>query len=140
MVSPAIFKREGRVADWRSTLSHRSEQRREKDPRFDSYSQLLDRVKAMNETREVSLHVEERKKMARAERELRDWQEKLNPDSEDQADGKRNIQNDLVLQESLKICADLIELASGSAAEPLARTAPLEKRRLSEAIADWLRK
>ncbi|OGV73102.1 MAG: hypothetical protein A2269_01625 [Lentisphaerae bacterium RIFOXYA12_FULL_60_10] len=80
--------------------------RRQQDPRFQAYTNLLARLTAMQETRELSLDLDTRRQMAQTEQSLRDLQQQF--ESEEDTP-KVKPDTDLVLQESLNILADLIK-------------------------------
>jgi len=87
-------------------LLEKSEKRRAESEQFTAYAKLLERVEAMNKTKELTLNVEERKRVALAEEDLRRLQEKLSGGPGD-ADDKEAVQ-DVVLTEALGILSDFV--------------------------------
>jgi carboxyl-terminal processing protease len=84
-------------------LREKSLVRREADPRFQSYADLLERSRARQEAETITLQRDAREELARYEKELRDQIDQKNPET-----GKTD---DLILGETLRIIRDLIELA-----------------------------
>ncbi len=106
MVAPALYEKISNVDTIVGELNARTELRRSKDPDFERYNRVLDRVKKLNDTDEVSLVLSNRVQDATAESEideLRDAEEAMIGDGE-----KREKADDVVRSEALRILADLI--------------------------------
>ncbi len=99
------------------TLVEASAKRRLTDERFVAYTQLLERVRKMNDTEELSLNLVTRKQQALVERELYDAQNRLmeQTSGEDAADKDKG--QDLVLLETLNILSDYVDLTGDGAAK-----------------------
>ena len=89
-------------------LRKQSKERLAANPRYAVYAKLLERVQLINETKTLSLNIEERMKIASAEKELRELQKTLTPD-DDEKDAEGNAtDSDLVMDEALAILSDFI--------------------------------
>ncbi len=88
-------------------LEQKSLARRSTDPRFTSFSDLLQRSRERQESETITLELEKRRELAASEKELRKQIEEINPDT-----GKKD---DLILSEALNIMGDLIMVESGKA-------------------------
>lgn len=86
------------------TLRERSLQRRENDGEFQVYTNLLQRIARLNQSDALPLHIERRRELVHAERDLADPRVRFAT-----RPGETNRQ-DLVLSESLKILSDLVIL------------------------------
>ena len=95
-------------------LRRKSVARRQSDPRFEAYGKLLKRIEVVNETDSVPLNLEKRKELARTEKELADLQETLAASTASPTaaagTGTNAVPPDLVLDESLRILADMVQL------------------------------
>ncbi len=107
---PVRFRRVGDLDMLIKKLITNSETRRTDDPRFAARNELLKRLTAVQKAKEISLNLKQRRVRATEERELRELQEQdaVTGDGEEKSDG------DLILQESLKILADMISINLGS--------------------------
>ncbi|MBN1556686.1 MAG: carboxy terminal-processing peptidase [Lentisphaerae bacterium] len=86
-----------------------SQDRRDANPRFDAYRRYLDRIAMLQTNVLVSLVIDKRRELARTEKALSDLQEDLALQAlPGEADG--DDQPDLVLEETLRILADLVPL------------------------------
>lgn len=93
-------------------------ERRAKDPRFETWDRTRNQIAERMQAAELPLNLEARIRLARAERELDRLQEDLDV-GERQRD--EDFKKDLVLQESLRILADMVawrEAQRSPAAEP----------------------
>ncbi len=88
-----------------------SEKRRETDPKFETYSKLMSRMKERQDADEISLNIEDRLALARSERELQN----MLKDADQTAEGDKKT--DIVLSETLNILSDLITLNQKAQAE-----------------------
>jgi len=88
-------------------LGEGSRERRAGDARFLAYGKLLEGLKAINARRDITLNIEERRKLAATEKQLIDLQNEMAA-AEDAPPGKKN--GDLILDETLSILADLVLL------------------------------
>ena len=105
-VTPATYEPVAYLSDLIQKLRMNSFNRRMVDDRFRQHAKLLDRVETISQTREITLNLEARKAMALEEREIR----KLRDAEMDKSDEDDSERRDLVLDESLNILADLVEL------------------------------
>ena len=137
LIRPAFYQPVNSVKEWRNALSDASDKRREKDARFTAQKQLLDRIREMNETKIVPLQIAKRRDLARAERELRDLQE----EAISTPDGKDNEEkNDLVLDETLNILADMVTLSKKTKATEANKAAEADSMgQLENGFIKWLR-
>jgi carboxyl-terminal processing protease len=112
------------LAELIPVLAKRSRERRANDPRFDARRQLLERFAQRREAEGISLNIEERRKLARAEEDLLATQNQdaedgpMEPIEEDVTDDDSTDDKkkpDLILGEALQIVVDMIEQP---AAEP----------------------
>ncbi len=108
LIRPAFYQPVNSIQKWRDALSEASEKRRDKDARFTAQKQLLERIREMNDTQIVPLQLDKRRELALAERELRDLQDEAISTPENKDDEKKN---DLVLDETLNILADMVALS-----------------------------
>ena len=113
-------------------LRARSELRRGSDPRFEAYRQLLERVEKMNADAEVPLNIDRRREIARAEKELSELQESLAEQEAGEGDSEQTT--DLVLEEALRILADIVIFEPPPPPSP-----PAPERNVADSIADWLK-
>jgi carboxyl-terminal processing protease len=88
-------------------LEQKSLARRSADPRFTSFSDLLERSRERQQSETITLELEKRRELAASEKELRKQIEEINPET-----GKKD---DLILGEALNIMGDLIILENGKA-------------------------
>jgi carboxyl-terminal processing protease len=133
-VPPAHFAPVADLSALRPVLKTKSQTRRSKDPLFEAYDKLLERVRVVNQAKELSLHIDARRKRAKMEQELSAFQDRLSESEEGRDPKKKN--SDLVLLESMRILADLITLQ-----KKLVAPAPKpESRRKSvwQSIMEWL--
>jgi carboxyl-terminal processing protease len=120
------------------TLRANSEKRRAADSHFAAYGKLLARLETINKTTEVPLSLKARLLMAKSERELQDMQKDAeDAEAEDVPDkNKAHKTPDLVLDEALRILADLAKL------QPVAPQAALYpqngERRPATSMLDWV--
>jgi carboxyl-terminal processing protease len=96
-------------------LRKRFEERRKADPRFAAQAKVLARVAERQKSTEIPLQLDERLALARAEKGLNELEEKaLRDPAEDGAPPEGERSPDLFLDESLRILADLLDLAQAS--------------------------
>ena len=119
-------------------LRERSRQRRDSDPRFAAYRKLLERIDAMNKTRELPLDLATRREFARTEKELAELQNKLSPEEEANQEENGATRRDVVLAEALSVLVDYVALCEGEPAL-FAQPAASSKRGLAESIMDWMK-
>jgi carboxyl-terminal processing protease len=120
-------------------LRRRSEQRRAGDERFAAYAKLLSRIEEMSRDADVPLNIVERRKLARAEKELNDMQRRLAPDVEGDENGAKDT--DLILDEGLHVLADFVALqnASPRTEAVAAQQSDEEQRTWADFLSDWLK-
>ncbi len=114
-VSPAMYSMFDNLQDIIPQLHQTSEQRRSDDTRFQAYLEMLDRIRDMNESQNITLHLETRREHQRTERELTEIQNQLMDqvritDPEDDAEVKEEQFTDLVKEEAMQIMADWIQM------------------------------
>jgi len=141
-VGPASYKPVADLAPLIPTLRTNSEKRCAGDPRFIAYRQLLQRIETINKAEELPLDLDERRALAKSEKELSSLEAELDPESEGGAEDtkKSDISRDLVLQESLRILADYVVMKrkEPKTAEPPTTAAYPGKKSLAQSIAEWL--
>ncbi|MBM4163777.1 MAG: hypothetical protein FJ222_04990 [Lentisphaerae bacterium] len=96
---------------WIPELRARAAERLAANKRYRTYSRLVQHVREMSENTTIPLERQARRAQAAAERELRKMQEE-----EEGAvrAGRKNEEDDLILQESLSILSDLIDVSAGA--------------------------
>jgi len=106
-VQPAMYRTNKGLTELLPLLAEQSKERIENDEEFQLFLQRRERLKERYETKTVSLSLEERIAEAEAEKELDDIQSGafLNDDEEDEEEA-----NDIVLNETLEILSDIIDL------------------------------
>jgi len=112
-VYPAFYEPQTAVKDLVPTLTSESKARREQDPRFATYSKVLEKVGERQKTKEISLNVDERIGLAKSERELQDELRK----TEETGEKDDKTAKDIVLSETLSILSDLVIHLDQAAAE-----------------------
>jgi carboxyl-terminal processing protease len=123
-VEPAPFARIADLNPAIATLREKSAKRRQADTRFDAYGKWLERVKTLSDSNTLTLRLEERIKLAQMERELAELQRTLGTEDDDgEEPNTPTAKLDLVLEEGLRILADLVDLQ----AQPKAALAQTEK-------------
>ena len=135
---------DGRMKEVIPVLREKSEKRRAADPRFSAYLKLLDRIAEINKLKEIPLSLEKRRELSRMEKEMSDLQKRFVPDDDDGEevkegnDSTRNLSQDLVLEESLKI---LIDLASLQKESPSIVSQPVNppRKTITDILDEWLR-
>ncbi len=110
-VDPAMYSAYGDLQEVIPQLRETSEARRQEDPRFQAYLEMLERIRSMNETEKITLHKETRRDHQRTERELTEIQNQLM----DQAgvtdtEEEEETFSDLVKLEALQIMADWVQM------------------------------
>ena len=136
LVQSAFYRKEGHVGKWGDKLAAKSKTRQEKNQRFAAYSQLVSRIREINETEAVSLNLSERKEQARAERELKDLEKEVG--EEGMGEDDEDDRPDMVLEESLSILSDLVSLNASQAARTVS-TDTTDTPSIADQIAEWLR-
>ena len=112
-VQPAMYSVFSNLQAIVPELQKQSEQRRASDSRFQAYVEMLERIRAMNESQYISLHKQTRQQIIQTEQELTEIQNQLM----DQAsptdtveDEQEKLFKDLVQQEAMQILADWSKL------------------------------
>lgn len=96
---------------WKNTdaiipgLEESSLARRAADPRFASFTDLLERSRERQQSKTITLELDKRRALAANEKELREQIEAINPETDKK--------DDLILGEALNIMGDLIVIESG---------------------------
>lgn len=136
-IPPAYYRPIADLAPVIEQLKQHSIKRQTTDPRFIAYVKLLDRIEAMNKTRELSLQFDERLKMAASEKEILDLQDSLVPEST--PDTEKDEQKDLVLNEALAILSDFAGMQAVQAAQRERLSRSDEEENMTFDFAEWLR-
>ncbi|MEI8241662.1 MAG: carboxy terminal-processing peptidase [bacterium] len=97
------------LSRWLPALRSRSAERLSKSPRYASYCKLVQHLRELNERTSVPLEKKARLQLAATEREI----QKLQNEEVKVADEK-GPKEDLMMDESLRILADLIEVSGGA--------------------------
>lgn len=122
-------------------LRARSKDRRRTDKRYEVYKKLLRRIKALSESREVPLNIDERRKMAATEKELANLQEELSPVRENESDnGNGDKDVDVVLAEAFRILSDFSDCEEARLRPEPVEAATNGKKSWPELIEQMLRK
>jgi len=120
-------------------LKERSEKRRAADPKYAAYLKLLGNVESINKMKEVSLNLKKRRELARAEKELASLEKELVPDEEGvDANKEKAAAPDIVLNESLKVLADLVAIQKEPPSIVSQPVIP-PRRSITEILDDWLK-
>lgn len=125
-------------------IRKRMEERWRNDERFEAHKALLKRIEEINSAEVIPLDIETRRQMASAEKELSDLRDSLVPegmsDESETVEADEKEKNDIVLRESLRALADLVELErKGITDSPLSVTRPTAKRTLDDLFKSWLK-
>ena len=91
-------------------LRERSDRRREQSEEFRVYGDLLEQARKLYESEEIPLDLDSRLKQSRSEKKIFDMQRKLAEKLDDEESKEAEDGKDLMLQESLKILADMVSL------------------------------
>lgn len=94
-------------SDLVALLQDKSGARRSTDPRFQSFTDLLERMKERQASETITLNIDERRALAAREKELKDQFDEINPET-----GKKD---DLILSETLNIMRDMIAIEATKA-------------------------
>ncbi|MCX7591999.1 MAG: carboxy terminal-processing peptidase [Kiritimatiellae bacterium] len=134
------YDRWDNLADVIGILREKSERRRAADPRFVAYRDLLARIAEMQKTDTLPLDLPSRLKMAQTEKELADLQTRLLEETPEGDEPKRDGSVDLVLEESLRILADLValKLKKPSVGQVESQNG-ISRPSISQDFAEWLR-
>jgi carboxyl-terminal processing protease len=110
-ISPADFAPAADLTTAIPVLRKQSEERRERDSRFGTFRRIVERTNAMSKRTDMPLNMDERRALAREEKELVDLQNKLTTAGSAPAEknGKKK-DGDLILDEALAVLSDLVTL------------------------------
>ncbi len=97
------------LSQWLPALRAHSAERLAKNPRYVSYCRLVQHLRELNERTTVPLEKQARRNMAASEREIQKLQ-----NEETRVAGDDGAKDDVLLDESLHILSDLIELGGGA--------------------------
>ena len=97
------------VAKFVPQLKEKSAKRLAKNARYARYCTLVRHVQMVNEQTEVTLEINGRRKIMKAENEMRKLE-----DEEMETAHKDNTEEDVVLDEALNILSDLVDLSGGA--------------------------
>jgi carboxyl-terminal processing protease len=120
-----------------TTLKEDSLLRRKDSATYGAYTNLLDQIRRLNETKQLPLKLSVRREMAEAERKISDLQEELSPAMVDENEDKEKSAPDVVLDESLQILADMVTLKQNQA-RVIPPLPPAFKRTPVQQFFDWL--
>ena len=138
-IDPARF---APVSDERpliAELRKKFEARRAADSRYAVYTQFLARVEAINKTEEVPLNLQKRMALARTEKEIADLQNQIAPDGETSTNNTANARPDIVLDESLRILADMVSPQERPQPQPASSPqAEADGKSVAQAVFEWL--
>ncbi|MCK5676053.1 MAG: carboxy terminal-processing peptidase, partial [Verrucomicrobia bacterium] len=113
-IRPAMYRTANGLAELVPLLAEQSKERIKNDREFQVYLQRRERLKERYETKTVSLSLDARIAEAEAEKELDDIQSDAFLDKEDEDDT-----NDIVLDETLNILSDMINLKNHPESAPV---------------------
>ena len=119
-------------------LRDKSEARRALDSKFQAYSTLLKRIDEMNKSAELPLHLQERRDLARTEKELSDLQKDIEPAGMSESGEEDEKSPDIVLNESLKILADLITI-NPEHPEAVPKIKAPARKSMSSVMEEWIK-
>ncbi len=117
-----------------AAVKAKSVERRSAAPAFTEYGELLERVKKLRENKEITLRIEDRRKLAPAAKEIEEIFEQLSLEHSGVDD--ENDRVDVVKDEGLRILADF---AGWWYAMPQAARPEPRGRSVGESVLDWLR-
>ncbi len=115
-------------------LRKESRQRRDSNPGFEKYIELLQRIEKMYDSGKVPLQLEKRMKLAATERKVSQLQEELSAWEREEPDTNR----DVVLAESLKILADLSQIQGKQPYPSLTDNTGEKTKDIAETVSEWL--
>jgi carboxyl-terminal processing protease len=108
-VEPAVYAPVANLAPLIPQLRARSAQRLAANSRYGRYCRLVQHIRDLNGNTRLPLDMDSRKNMALAEREVRRLQE-----AEEEGAVKGSVKDDVVLDESLGILSDMIDITGGA--------------------------
>lgn len=108
-VESALYIPVSDVAKFVPQLKESSAQRLAKNERYTRYCALVRHIQEVSERREVPLEINARRKVMKAENEMRKLE-----DTEGESSAKGGRDDDVVLDEALNILSDLIDLSGGA--------------------------
>jgi len=109
MIRSCRFKPFADMGELVRQLEKKAGKRENSDKSFIAYTNVLEKLKAINNMEELPLNIDKRMTLARTQKELRKMQESSVEDdsSDEKKDDKKKEKNDIVLNEALNILADL---------------------------------
>ena len=107
-IEPALYIPVADVSKFVPQLKEQSAKRLADNARYVRYCTLVRHVQEVNERKEVPLEINARRKLMKAENEMR----KLQDDVQDAS--KEGKEDDVVLDEALNILSDLVTLTGGA--------------------------
>lgn len=108
-VESALFIPVSDIAKFVPRLKEQSAKRLSANSRYTRYCSLVRHIQAVNEQTEVSLEMNARRKIMKAENEMRKLE-----DEETETAKKNGDEEDVVLDEALNILADMVDLSGGA--------------------------
>jgi carboxyl-terminal processing protease len=108
-VESALYIPVSDVVKFVPQLKEKSAKRLSKNARYSRYCTLVRHVQEVNEQTEVTLEINGRRKLMKAENEMRKLE-----DEEAESAEKGKTEDDVVLDEALNILSDLVDLAGGA--------------------------
>jgi carboxyl-terminal processing protease len=118
-IQKAQYRTQSDLAGVIEELRKRSTARLDVDIKYESYQALISRLKERNKLVELPLSYDQRMALARADRELTEMQreqfgikdeEDLSAEKDDVKEQEEKDENDLILNETLRILTDLVTL------------------------------
>jgi len=116
-VNRAFYWEKNLYRDMLPELSRRSETRRTEDEQFQTYLRMVAEIGERQQTRSISLNLEQRLEMARAEQALQEQARSMSMTGmavmeEEEAEGEEpDPSRDVALKEALRILADMVALS-----------------------------
>lgn len=113
VVNMARYRPVADLSRYMAELRTRSAVRRKEDPRFIAQAEMIERLKAFQDKKEISLNLEDRLALVREEKAIAKMEDEAMEDEEQVTVNRpKEKGRDLVLQEGERILADFIELMS----------------------------
>lgn len=127
-VPPADYFPVGNLTPLVPVLCEESLARRQNSPRFAAYNRFVERIREMNESTELPLDLDSRRTLAQTEKEMADLRKELADEQlgqEDDSNDEEPMWSDIVLQEGVRILADLVALQAAAQSSAPDGTVPV---------------
>lgn len=128
---PASYSPLADLSQTAVALQRASRRRRASNPGFETYTNLLAKTEKMYDTGKLPLQIKQRKKLAATETRISELQKELSSWEQEEPDTEK----DVVLAESLRILADLVQIQGENPYPSLSKKSKDEE--LGEAISRW---